>query len=155
MEETIKKSFGKAFRNLRELFDKDTPKEEIAARFFELGWKAGVENMNNSISAATKVLGSISRKRDRHHELTIHLWDLLTKEEIERGYVYVTYEVDVATLVHTNSDMVEKVLKKSKYRDHVIGFKRVNGSISIALDEEGQKLWNEDFQKIAEFYSKY
>ena len=49
MEETIKKSFGKAFRNLRELFDKDTPKEEIAARFFELGWKA-VENMNNSIS---------------------------------------------------------------------------------------------------------
>lgn len=52
MEETIKKSFGKAFRNLRELFDKDTPKEEIAARFFELGWKAGVENMNNSIAKA-------------------------------------------------------------------------------------------------------
>lgn len=155
MEETIKKSFGKAFRNLRELFDKDTPKEEIAAMFFELGWKAGVEDMNSSIRASMKVLWEISRKRDRHHELTIHLWDLLTKEEIERGYVYITYEADVATLVHTNSDMVDKVLKKSKYRDHVVGFKRVNGSISIALDEEGQKLWDGDYQKIAEFYSKY
>lgn len=82
MEETIKKSFGKAFRNLRELFDKDTPKEEIAARFFELGWKAAKEDMNNSINAATKVLGSINRKRYRHHELTIQLWNLLTKEEL-------------------------------------------------------------------------
>lgn len=153
MEETIKKSFGKV--NLLELFDKDTPKEEIAAMFFELGWKAAVENMNSAIRASTKVLGEISRKRDRHHELTIQLWNLLTKEETERGYVYVTYEVDVATQVHTNSDMVDKVLKKSIYRDHIIGFKRVNGSISISLDEEGQKLWDEDFQKMEEFYSKY
>lgn len=155
LDATIKKSFGKAFKNHLELFDKDTPKEEIAAMFFELGWKARVENLNSCMSAATKVLGEMSRKRDRHHELTTQLWGLLTKEETERGYVYVTYEVDVATLVHTNSDMVDKVLKKSKYRDHIIGFKRVNGSISISLDEEGQKLWDEDNRKIAEFYAKY
>lgn len=155
MEETIKKSFGKAFRNLRELFDKDTPKEEIAAMFFELGWKAGVEDMNSSIRASIKILGGISRIMDKRDKLALLLQNLLTKEEIERGYVYVTYEVDTATLVHTNSDMVDKVLNKSKYRDHVVGFKRVNGSISIALDEEGQKLWDEDYNKIAEFYSKY
>lgn len=76
MEETIKKSFGKAFRNLRELFEKDTPKEEIAARFFELGWKAGVENMNNSIAKAKSRfldniirVGLFKRKRQIHSEM--------------------------------------------------------------------------------------
>ena len=69
MEETIKKSFGKAFKNLRETLDKDVTKEEIAAMFFELGWKAGVEDMNSSIRASIKILGGISRIMDKRDKL--------------------------------------------------------------------------------------
>ena len=87
--------------------------------------------------------------------MTLQLWDLLTKEELKKGYVYITYEVDTSTLVRTGSSMVDEVLKKCPYRDHVIGFKRERGDISVSFDKEGQKKWDEEYNKIAEFYKKY
>jgi hypothetical protein len=54
MEEQIKKSFESAFRNVLESLDEARTKEEIAQMFFELGWKAGKEDMNSSLSAAIK-----------------------------------------------------------------------------------------------------
>ena len=155
MEEAIKKSWESSFKNILDSIDKERTVEEVAAMFFELGWKAGVENINSSICAATIVLRETGYRMNKHHKLTLQLLDLLTKEEIEKGYVYITYDVDTSTLVYTGSSMVDEVLKKSPYRDYIIGFKRERGNICVSLDEEGQKKWDEEYKKIAEFYSKY
>lgn len=56
MEEQIKKSFESAFKNVLESLDGARTKEDIAQMFFELGWKAGVENENSSIAAAIEYL---------------------------------------------------------------------------------------------------
>ena len=61
MEEQIKKSFKSAFRNVLESLDEARTKEEIAQMFFELGWKAGVENENSSIDAAISVLKNMKK----------------------------------------------------------------------------------------------
>ena len=155
MEEAIKKSWESSFKNILDSIDKERTVEEVAAMFFELGWKAGVENMNSSICAATIVLRETACRMNKYHKLTLQLWDLLTKEEIDKGYVYITYDVDTSTLVYTGSSMVDEVLKKSPYRDQIIGFKRERGNICVSLDEEGQKKWDEEYNNIAEFYSKY
>ena len=58
-EEQIKKSWESAFKNVAESIDTGRTKEEIAAMFFELGWKAGVENEHSSISAAINVFKNL------------------------------------------------------------------------------------------------
>lgn len=93
--------------------------------------------------------------KPNHYELTLQLWDLLTKEEIDKGYVYITYDVDTSTLVHTGSSMVDEVLKKSPYRDHIIGFKRDCVGIDLVLDEEGQSKWNAKMREIQAWCDKY
>lgn len=90
-----------------------------------------------------------------HHQLTTQLWDLLTKEEIEIGHVYIRYDVDISTLVKLGSSMVEQVIKKTPYKDHIVGFKRGSIGIDIVLDEEGQTKWNEAEKKKEEWMSKY
>lgn len=59
MEEQIKKSFESAFRSVLESLDEARTKEEIAQMFFELGWKAGKEDMNSSITAAINVFKNL------------------------------------------------------------------------------------------------
>lgn len=58
-EEQIKKSWESAFKNLAESIDTERTKEEIAAMFFELGWKAGVENEHSNIAAAINVFKNL------------------------------------------------------------------------------------------------
>lgn len=62
MEETIRKAWESSFKDVLESMDKERTIEEVAAMFFELGWKAGVEDMNSGISAAIKCLGTIKAK---------------------------------------------------------------------------------------------
>ena len=62
MEEQIKVSWESAFKNIAESIDTERTKEEIAAMFFELGWKAGVENEHSCIAAAINVLKTIKIK---------------------------------------------------------------------------------------------
>lgn len=62
MDEQIKKAWESAFKNIAESIDTERTKEEIAAMFFELGWKAGVENMHSSIAAAIHVMNTIKIK---------------------------------------------------------------------------------------------
>lgn len=90
-----------------------------------------------------------------YQELTTQLWDLLTKEEIELGIIYIEYEVDILTSVKLDSNMVDKVMNKSPYRDHILGFKRRLNCIALALDEEGQSMWNEAERRKAEWIKKY
>jgi hypothetical protein len=90
-----------------------------------------------------------------HHDLTTQLWDLLTREEVEKGHVYIRYDVDISTLVKLGSSMVEQVMDKSPYRDHIVGFKRGFIGIDIILDNEGQAKWNEAEKKKEEWMKKY
>lgn len=90
-----------------------------------------------------------------HHELTLKLWDLLTKEEIEKGQVYVAYDIDISTLIKTGSSMIDQIKEKSPFRDHIIGFKRDEYGISIVLDDEGQRLWNEKEKEMEEWMNKH
>jgi hypothetical protein len=61
-EEQIKSAWESAFKNIAESIDAERTKEEIAAMAFELGWKAGVENMHSSITAAIHVMNTIKIK---------------------------------------------------------------------------------------------
>ena len=61
-EEQIKLSWETAFKNLVECIDIERTKEEIACMFFELGWKAGIENENKSIESAINVLKNLKTK---------------------------------------------------------------------------------------------
>lgn len=61
-EEQIKKAWESVFKNIAESIDAGRTKEEIAAMFFELGWKAGVEDMHSSIAAAIHVMNTIKIK---------------------------------------------------------------------------------------------
>lgn len=80
--------------------------------------------------------------KNNHHELTLQLWDMLTKEEIEKGEVCITYDCGIATYIKVGSSMVDKLIEESPWRDHIIGFKRNGPFIDLLLDEEGQSKWD-------------
>lgn len=61
MEEQIKKSWESAFKCLVENLEGKSA-EDVAAMFFELGWKAGVENEHSCIAAAIHVMNTIKTK---------------------------------------------------------------------------------------------
>jgi hypothetical protein len=90
-----------------------------------------------------------------NQELTTQLWDLLTKEEMELGHVYIEYDFDILTMVKIGDDMVGKVLKKSPFKDHIVGFNRGLNGIYLVLDEEGQSMWKEAEKRKAEWMKKY
>lgn len=90
-----------------------------------------------------------------HHELTTQLWDLLTKEDIELGHVYIEYDFDILTMVKIGEDMLDKVLKKSPFKDHIVGFSRGLNGIYLVLDEEGQSMWRDAERRKAEWIKKY
>ena len=90
-----------------------------------------------------------------YNTLTDQLWDLLTREEVEIGHVYIRYDIDISTLVKLGSSMVEQIRDKSPYRDHIVGFKRGFIGIDIVLNEEGQAKWNEAEKKKEEWMKKY
>ena len=90
-----------------------------------------------------------------YQELTTQLWDLLTKEEIVEGVVSITYDCGISTDIKTDSSMVEKLLDKSPWRDHIIGFKRKNTGIDLVLDEEGQTKWKAKEDEIQKWCDKY
>lgn len=59
MEEQIKQSWESAFKCLIENMEGKST-EDIAAMFFELGWKAGVENEHSCIAAAINVFKNLN-----------------------------------------------------------------------------------------------
>lgn len=90
-----------------------------------------------------------------YQELTTQLWGLLTKEEIVEGVVSITYDCGISTDIKTDSRMVEKLLDKSPWRDHIIGFKRYNVGIDLVLDDEGQAKWKAKEDEIQKWCDKY
>lgn len=90
-----------------------------------------------------------------HHELTTQLWGLLTKKDIELGHVYIEYDFDILTMVKIGEDMLDKVFKKSPFKDHIVGFSRGLNGIYLVLDEEGQSMWKEAEKRKAEWIKKY
>ena len=59
MEEQMKKPWESAFKDIAESIDTERTKEEIAAMFFELGWKAGIGYEHSCIAAAINVLKNL------------------------------------------------------------------------------------------------
>jgi hypothetical protein len=90
-----------------------------------------------------------------YQELTTKLWNLLTKEEIVEGVVSITYDCGISTDIKTGSGMVEKLIEKSPWRDHIIGFKRKSTGIDLVLDEEGQIKWKTKEDEIQNWCDKY
>lgn len=90
-----------------------------------------------------------------HHELTLQLWDILTKEEIEKGKACITYDCGIATDIKVGSSMVDKLIEKSPWRDHIIGFRRNGPFIDLLLDEEGQSKWDAKENEIQAWCNKY
>ena len=94
----------------------------------------------------------MEERMNNRHDLTTQLWDLLTKEEVEKGYVHVSYDVGINTDIPCGSSMVERIKEESPYGDHIIGFKRWKYKIELILDEEGQKKWDAKEEDIRKFY---
>lgn len=90
-----------------------------------------------------------------YYDLILQLWNLLTKEEIEKGEVCITYDCGIATNIKVESGMVDRLIEKSPWRDHIIGFKRNGPFIDIVLDEEGQSKWNAKENEIQKWCNKY
>lgn len=93
--------------------------------------------------------------KNNHHDLTLQLLDMLTKEEIEKGEVCITYDCGIATDIKVGSSMVDKLLEESPWRDHIIGFRRNGPFIDIVLDEEGQSKWDAKENEIQAWCNKY
>ena len=90
-----------------------------------------------------------------YKELQEQLYSLLTEEEKEEGRFSVTYDIGIATNVIIGEDNVECILRKTPYRDHVVGFKRGFYSLDLILDEEGQKKWYNAEREAADWISRF
>lgn len=90
-----------------------------------------------------------------YYELTLQLWDLLTKEDREKGCVWVQFDYMAKSEIAIGSSMLDQIKKKSCYRDHIIGFKRIGNEIHLILDKEGQEMWDIECRKMMEFCEKY
>lgn len=89
------------------------------------------------------------------NKLTSILWDLLTKEDRERGYINVVFDFGISTSIKVGGSMVEKIKERSPFRDHITGFKRNEYDFDLVLDEEGQKLWDSRSHEMAEWISQF
>lgn len=78
-----------------------------------------------------------------HNELTLQLWDLLTKEDIKKGYIYMPFDIGISAQIKIGENMVDRIKERSPYGDHIIGFVRHERKFGLVLDEEGQRLWDE------------
>jgi hypothetical protein len=90
-----------------------------------------------------------------NHELTSQLFSLLTKEDFERGYIYMPYDIGISAQIKIGEDMVDRIKEYSPYGDHIIGFARNERKFGLVLDEEGQKLWDEKLSEKIQWISRY
>lgn len=90
-----------------------------------------------------------------NHILTTQLWDLLTEEEVADGVVSITYDCGISMDVKLCGNVVGKLLAKSPWRAHIIGFKRKSTGIDLVLDEEGQAKWNAKMREFQSWCNKY
>lgn len=84
---------------------------------------------------------------------------MLQPNDIERGYIYVSFEPIGAS---RRVDIVDGApnlasLADTKYGKYIIGLSYDDkwDSYTITLDEEGQQLWNEELVRIREYFNKW
>ena len=88
-------------------------------------------------------------------ELTSQLWDLLTKEDFERGYIYMPYDIGISAQIKIGENMEKRIKNISPYGDHIVGFVRNERKFGLVLDEEGQKLWDESYRDKIKWINLY
>lgn len=90
-----------------------------------------------------------------HNELTSQLFCLLTKEDFDRGYIYMPFDIGISAQIKIKSNMVDRIKEYSPYGDHIIGFARDERKFGLVLDEEGKKLWDEKLSEKIQWISRY
>ena len=90
-----------------------------------------------------------------HDQLTSKLFNLLTKEDFERGYIYMPYDIGISAQIKIKSNMEDRIKERSPYGDHIVGFVRNERKFSLVLDEEGQKLWDESLSDKIKQIDRY
>lgn len=90
-----------------------------------------------------------------HKELTSQLFSLLTKEDFDRGYIYMPFDIGISAQIKIKSNMVDRIKEYSPYGDHIIGFARDERKFSLVLDEEGKRLWDEKLSEKIQWISRY
>lgn len=90
-----------------------------------------------------------------HNELTSQLLNLLTKEDFERGYIYMPFDIGISAQIKIKSNMVDRIKERSPYGDHIVGFVRNERKFGLVLDEEGQRLWDESLSDKIKLINLY
>lgn len=90
-----------------------------------------------------------------HNELTSQLFCLLTKEDFDRGYIYMPFDIGISAQIKIKSNMVDRIKEYSPYGDHIVGFIRNERKFGLVLDEEGQKLWDESYRDKIKWINLY
>jgi hypothetical protein len=90
-----------------------------------------------------------------NHELKSQLLSLLTKEDFERGYIYMPFDIGISAQLKIREDMVDRIKEYSPYGDHIVCFVRNERKFGLVLDEEGQKLWDEKLSEKIQWISRY
>jgi hypothetical protein len=90
-----------------------------------------------------------------HKELRSQLFSLLTKEDFERGYIYMPFDIGISAQLKIREDMVDRIKECSPYGDHIVGFVRNERKFGLVLDKEGKKLWDEKLSEKIQWISRY
>ena len=74
-------------------------------------------------------------------------------KDIDKEYIYVEYEpIGIARHMDITDGMVDLLkLAETKYGKYITGLSCDGKFYSIALNEEGQALWDEEHKQICEF----
>ena len=90
-----------------------------------------------------------------HNELTSQLFCLLTKEDFDRGYIYMPFDIGISAQIKIKSNMVDRIKEYSPYGDHIVGFVRNERKFILVLDEEGKRLWDENYRDKIKWIDLY
>lgn len=88
-------------------------------------------------------------------ELNKKLKAIITDKELKDGECCVEYDCGIAMDLRITDNMVDKLLERSPWRDHIVGFKRNSCFIDLVLDEEGQAMWKAKMREIQAWCDKY
>ena len=71
------------------------------------------------------------------------------------GYIYMPFDIGISAQIKIGEDMVDRIKEYSPYGDHIIGFIRNERKFGLVLDEEGQRLWNENYRDKIKLINLY
>lgn len=65
------------------------------------------------------------------------------------------FDIGISAQIKIREDMVDRIKERSPYGDHIVGFVRNERNFGLVLDEEGQKLWDENYRDKIKWINLY